>query len=92
MGCVEPSVLYLACCDCLRYWNRLELYCRKLTGHYDEVTIITGPLFLPERRKAGEGGKERKYVTYEVTRHCVNLGITCSCKRGIIISRLVARN
>ncbi|KAJ3034306.1 hypothetical protein HDV00_005214 [Rhizophlyctis rosea] len=29
------------------YWNRLELFVRDLTNHYDEVHVLTGPLWLP---------------------------------------------
>ena len=46
-----------------RYWNRLEGYCRELTKRYAEVSIISGPLFLPEKdEKTG-----KSYVRYEVS-------------------------
>ena len=46
-----------------RYWNRLEGYCRELTKRYTEVSVISGPLFLPEKdEKTG-----KSYVRYEVS-------------------------
>ena len=45
-----------------RYWNRLEGYCRELTKRYAEVSVISGPLFLPYKdEKTG-----KSYVRYEV--------------------------
>lgn len=29
------------------YWNRLEIYCRKLASQYQDIWVISGPLFLP---------------------------------------------
>lgn len=45
------------------YWNRLEMFCRDLTADYDEVRVISGPLFLPEEDK--DSGKS--FVKYEVS-------------------------
>ena len=45
------------------YWNRLEMYCRDLTKRHNEVSITSGPLFLPE--KDNESGK--RFVKYEVS-------------------------
>ena len=46
-----------------RYWNRLEMYCRDLSNRFEQVHVITGPLFLPELDQ--ESGKT--YVKYEVS-------------------------
>ena len=43
------------------YWAHFEDFCRRLTGNYPSVRIVTGPLYLP-RREAD--GKWR--VSYEV--------------------------
>ncbi|EEB06887.1 endodeoxyribonuclease Pnu1 [Schizosaccharomyces japonicus yFS275] len=43
------------------YWAYFEDWCRKLTNKFDEVTIITGPLFLP--KKNGDG---KWVVSYEM--------------------------
>ncbi len=44
----------------ISYWYRLENYCRGLGKRYDEVRVISGPLFLPVK----EG--DRKLVNYPV--------------------------
>jgi len=44
------------------FWNRLEMYCRELTAKFDDVWVISGPLFLPETSQST--GKQ--YVRYEV--------------------------
>lgn len=46
-----------------RYWNRLEMYCRDLSNRFEQVHVITGPLFSPELDQ--ESGKT--YVKYEVS-------------------------
>ncbi|KAK6533207.1 nuclease [Arthrobotrys megalospora] len=43
------------------YWAHLEDFCRRLTGKYPSIRVITGPLYLP---KLGGDGKYR--VSYEV--------------------------
>ncbi|OBA21036.1 hypothetical protein METBIDRAFT_31658 [Metschnikowia bicuspidata var. bicuspidata NRRL YB-4993] len=43
------------------YWAHFEDFARRLTQKYDDVRIMTGPLYLP---KLGDDGKYR--VTYEV--------------------------
>ncbi|ABN68336.1 Mitochondrial nuclease [Scheffersomyces stipitis CBS 6054] len=43
------------------YWAHFEDFARRLTNRYDNVRIMTGPLFLPKRC---DDGKYR--VTYEV--------------------------
>lgn len=43
------------------YWAHFEDFCRRLTGRYPSVRVVTGPLYLPTR---GPDGKFR--VTYEV--------------------------
>jgi len=43
------------------FWNRLEMYCRKLTKSFDDVNVISGPLFLPEKAEDG-----KKFVKYQV--------------------------
>lgn len=32
------------------YWARLEGFVRHLTRHFDDVYVVTGPLFLPTVR------------------------------------------
>lgn len=44
------------------YWAHFEDFCRRLTRHYINVRIVTGPLYLPKRDPVD--GKFR--VTYEV--------------------------
>lgn len=44
------------------FWNRLEMYCRGLTAKFDDVWIVSGPLFLSESSR----GTGKKYVHYEV--------------------------
>jgi len=39
------------------YWNRLEIYCRDLTKLYQDVYIISGPLWLPEEDKTSNNDK-----------------------------------
>ena len=34
-------------------WLRLEQLCRQITQSVDEVYVVSGPLFLPEREKDG---------------------------------------
>ncbi|XP_045582469.1 nuclease EXOG, mitochondrial isoform X2 [Procambarus clarkii] len=43
------------------FWNRFEIFCRDLTGMYEDVWVTSGPLFLPTQQEDG-----RKMVTYEV--------------------------
>ncbi|KAF1988058.1 hypothetical protein K402DRAFT_392331 [Aulographum hederae CBS 113979] len=43
------------------YWAHFEDFCRRLTGRYPSVRIVTGPLYLPKR---DADGKWR--VSYEV--------------------------
>lgn len=43
------------------YWAHFEDFCRRLTGRYPSVRIVTGPLYLPKREA---DGKWR--VSYEV--------------------------
>lgn len=62
-----------------RYWNRLEQYCRDLTSQFSEVSIISGPLFLPEKdEKTG-----KTFVQYEVNRSASsskeNVKSACIC-------------
>lgn len=44
------------------YWAHLEDFCRRLTGRYPSVRVVTGPLYLP--RQDPRDGKW--YVRYEV--------------------------
>ena len=44
------------------YWNRLEMFCRDLTNVYDEVRVISGPLFLVEE----DNTTGKSLVKYEV--------------------------
>ncbi len=43
------------------YWKKLEERVRKLTGKYDRVHVVTGPLYLPQEKPDG-----KRYVTYQV--------------------------
>jgi endonuclease G len=52
------------------YWAHFEDFCRRLTGHYPSVRIVTGPLYLP-RREAD--GKWR--VSYEVIGNPPNISV-----------------
>ena len=52
------------------YWAHFEDFCRRLTGSYPSVRIVTGPLYLPKR---GEDGKWR--VSYEVIGHPPNVAV-----------------
>ncbi|KAI1078361.1 DNA/RNA non-specific endonuclease [Whalleya microplaca] len=44
------------------YWAHVEDFCRRLTGRYPSVRVVTGPLYLPRRDK--NDGKW--YTRYEV--------------------------
>lgn len=52
------------------YWAHFEDFSRKLTSKYDNVRIMTGPLYLP---KLHEDGKYR--VTYEVIGSPPNIAV-----------------
>lgn len=52
------------------YWAHFEDFCRRLTGRYPSVRIVTGPLYLPAR---GEDGKYR--VEYEVIGNPPNVAV-----------------
>lgn len=52
------------------YWAHFEDFSRRLTQRYDNVRIMTGPLFLP---KQDEDGKFR--VTYEVIGSPPNIAV-----------------
>ncbi|KAK9451573.1 uncharacterized protein V1518DRAFT_408919 [Limtongia smithiae] len=52
------------------YWAHLEDFCRRLTGHYNSVRIVTGPLYLPKRYP---DGKFR--VSYEVIGNPPNVAV-----------------
>jgi endonuclease G len=43
------------------FWARLEKHVRELTNKYGKVTVITGPLFLPNTNDKGE-----RWVRYRV--------------------------
>jgi len=50
------------------YWNRLEIWCRGLTGKYQDVWVTSGPLWLPEDPPKAEEGvvkEEKKEVKDE---------------------------
>ncbi|KAK5780922.1 ribonuclease PWA37_003581 [Arxiozyma heterogenica] len=53
------------------YWSHFEYFCRQLTQKYNNVRIITGPLFLP--KKDEKDGKFR--VTYEVIGNPPNVSV-----------------
>ncbi|TWU75794.1 nuclease [Metarhizium rileyi] len=44
------------------YWAHFEDFCRRLTGRYPSVRIVTGPLYLPRKDPADD----KWYVKYEV--------------------------
>jgi endonuclease G len=52
------------------YWAHFEDFCRRLTGDYNSVRIVTGPLYLP---KKCDDGKYR--VTYEVIGNPPNIAV-----------------
>lgn len=43
------------------FWNRLEMFCRDLARRFEDVHVISGPLFLPRTEDDG-----KKYVKYQV--------------------------
>ena len=53
------------------YWSHFEYFCRQLTQKYNNVRIMTGPLFLP--KKDERDGKFR--VTYEVIGNPPNIAV-----------------
>lgn len=53
------------------YWSHFEYFCRQLTQKYNNVRIMTGPLFLP--KKDEKDGKFR--VTYEVIGNPPNVSV-----------------
>lgn len=52
------------------YWAHFEDFCRRLTGRYPSVRIVTGPLYLPRR---DADGKWR--VSYEVIGNPPNVAV-----------------
>ncbi|KAF2477546.1 uncharacterized protein BDR25DRAFT_299450 [Lindgomyces ingoldianus] len=52
------------------YWAHFEDFCRRLTGTYPSVRIVTGPLYLPKR---DTDGKWR--VSYEVIGQPPNVAV-----------------
>lgn len=52
------------------YWAHFEDFCRRLTGRYPSVRIVTGPLYLPAK---GADGKYR--VSYEVIGNPPNVSV-----------------
>ncbi|KAF2786743.1 hypothetical protein K505DRAFT_330142 [Melanomma pulvis-pyrius CBS 109.77] len=52
------------------YWAHFEDFCRRLTGKYPSVRIVTGPLYLPKREA---DGKWR--VSYEVIGQPPNVAV-----------------
>ncbi|XP_065177522.1 nuclease EXOG, mitochondrial-like [Sycon ciliatum] len=44
-----------------KYWANLESFCRGLTDFFDDVYVLSGPLYLPQRRPDGS-----RYVQYEI--------------------------
>jgi nuclease EXOG len=46
------------------FWNRLETYCRDLSAKYENVWVISGPVFLPT--VSVDKGKTRKFMHHEV--------------------------
>jgi endonuclease G len=52
------------------YWAHFEDFCRRLTGRYPSVRIVTGPLYLP---KKDADGKWR--VSYEVIGNPPNVAV-----------------
>jgi endonuclease G len=52
------------------YWAHFEDFCRRLTGKYPSVRIVTGPLYLPKRES---DGKWR--VSYEVIGNPPNIAV-----------------
>ncbi|KXJ94758.1 hypothetical protein Micbo1qcDRAFT_160036 [Microdochium bolleyi] len=44
------------------YWAHFEDFCRRLTGRYPSVRIVTGPLYLPKR----DPTDNKWYVKYEM--------------------------
>ena len=53
------------------YWAHLEYFCRQLTGHYNSVRIVTGPLYLPKIDPVD--GKSK--VIYEVIGDPPNIAV-----------------
>ena len=53
------------------YWAHFEDFCRRLTGTYPSVRVVTGPLYLP--RKDPADGKW--YVKYEVIGNPPNVAV-----------------
>ncbi|KEQ70938.1 mitochondrial nuclease [Aureobasidium namibiae CBS 147.97] len=52
------------------YWAHFEDFCRRLTGRYPSVRIVTGPLYLP--RKEADG---KWRVSYEVIGNPPNVAV-----------------
>lgn len=52
------------------YWNRLEIYCRSLVDRYEDIYIMSGPIFIPNE----EGNSDKRVVRHYVTgRNDVNV-------------------
>ena len=63
------------------YWTRLEMFCRDLTNVYDEVRVVSGPLFLLEE----DNTTGKSLVKYEVG--IATNSVTHRCLHARVISK-----
>lgn len=69
------------------YWAHFEDFCRRLTGEYRSVRIVTGPLYLP---KKCDDGKYR--VTYEVIGNPPNIAVPTHFFKLVVGEKSLKRN
>ena len=50
------------------YWNRLEMFVRRLSKTHDDVFVVTGPLFLPHQ-SPNERGKWKVLCLQVIKQH-----------------------
>ena len=48
------------------FWYQMESYCRKLTENYDDVYVVSGPLYLPAKEN-GEWFVKYKVINFMYT-------------------------
>ncbi|KAJ1335106.1 endonuclease G [Microdochium nivale] len=53
------------------YWAHFEDFCRRLTGRYPSVRVVTGPLYLPKRDPVDN----KWYVKYEMIGNPPNVAV-----------------
>ncbi|KAG0355420.1 nuclease [Podila minutissima] len=65
------------------YWAHFENFCRKLTNKYQDVYVITGPLYLPYQDPVDK----KYYIKHEVIGNPPNIGVPTHFYKIILTDR-----